>query len=213
MKKSIFLSGMVIVLVLAFTAVATFAYFSGTTEETAKITTASINIGGTAGFPLNFLNMLPGEEMSLDFRVRNTGNRPADFYFQLVGENSDSGNANYMNYCQEGSLGFDTFYLTVRELDGPGGSPVKKWVDEEKVCNLYPGHPESIIAKIGINVDALEYKYYRTTVKFNELAGNEYQAKSNWDIVNLIALQQGAPPPEPDPTSPYSAWPLTGVGP
>ncbi len=35
MKKSIYLSAMVIVLVLAFTAVATFAYFSGT--KTSKV--------------------------------------------------------------------------------------------------------------------------------------------------------------------------------
>ena len=85
MKKSIIFSAIVIALVLAFTSMATFAYFSATTDRSARVSTATIGIGQTDGFPLLFDNLLPGESQTEQFSIKVGGNRPVDLYFQMIG--------------------------------------------------------------------------------------------------------------------------------
>lgn len=211
MKKKVLFSILVIVAVIAITATATWAYFSYTTTEYATVTTALIGIGDTYGFPLAFSNILPGETLSKEFRVRNTGNRAADFYAQLVGDDTYD-DSKYMNYCL-GPLGDEAMRVSIMELSGPGGSDVNLWIDNMKICNLYPGHANSQIRQIGDSVPGNNgTKWYRVSVTLATAAGNEYMDKSNTDIVNLIAVQEDAPAPKPDKDSFYSAWPTDTGG-
>jgi hypothetical protein len=215
MKKSIFVSGIVIVLILAFTTVATFAYFSGTDTKTAKITTASIDIGGTSGFQLKFENLLPGESASKEFSLKNLGTREADFYFQMIGDPADNSPPGEMNFCNK-SLGKEAVHIWVQELTGSGGNLVKNWVSGVSICDLYPGHGDSLIAKIGNDVGVNSTVFYKATIKLNAEAGNEYNGGSNTDFVNLIAVQFNGPAPMPDKQgfpyddAPYDwdAWPV-----
>lgn len=207
MKKSVLLSVLVILAVVALTATVTWAYFSSNVTETATLTTALIGIGETGGFPIHFDKVLPGESKVLEFSAKNIGNREADFYTQMVGWTGDESNPGYLNFCL-GSLGDDAVRVTVQELDAAGGTPVATWINNEKICNLYPGHTASVIRKIADNVAVGARKYYRITLTLNAFAGNEYMNKFNTDYVNLIAVQYNGPSPLPDKDSYYSAWPV-----
>jgi len=206
MKKSVLLSALVILAVVALTATVTWAYFSSNTTETATLTTALIGIGETGGFPINFDKVLPGESKVLEFSAKNIGNREADFYAQMVGWTGDESNPAYLNFCL-GSLGFNAVRVTVQELDTAGGTPMVTWINNEQICNLYPGHSASVIRQIANDVGVGVRKYYRITLTLNAFAGNEYMNKFNTDYVNLIAVQYNGPNPMPDKDSYYSAWP------
>jgi predicted ribosomally synthesized peptide with SipW-like signal peptide len=207
-NKRIVFSMLLIVAIVAATATVTWAWFSANRTEAATITTARIGIGETSGFPLTFSNMLPGEVMSVEFSVKNTGNRDADFYSQLVGYTTDDENNNprYMNFCL-GTLGDEALRVSIHELDAAGGDVVYTWVNNAKICNMYPGHPNSVIHKIGDDVALGIRKYYQVDVKLAAAAGNDYMDKLNTDYVNLIAVQYNGPAPQPDRDSYYSAWP------
>jgi hypothetical protein len=218
MKKSIFISGMVIVLVLAFTAVATFAYFYGNDTQTTTITTASITFGNNLGFPLNFTGLLPGEAAVKEFSLKNAGTREADFYFQLYGDvYNPEEPSDELNFCNK-SLGEDALHIWVQELEEKGGDVVKTWVSGLQVCDLYPGKPDSVISKIGNDIGVGSRVYYRVTVKLNPLAGNEYNGGTNTDYINLIAVQYNGTAPVPDkqgfpyPYGPWDVWPLDTHG-
>lgn len=81
MKHQKLLLGVVVLVAIAgLTVAGTLAWFYGTQDQQATITTATIAIDGTWNFPLSFSNMLPGEQLTQDVSVRNGSNRPADFY-------------------------------------------------------------------------------------------------------------------------------------
>ena len=143
MKKSIYLSAMVIVLVLAFTAVATFAYFSATKDESATVTTVTIGIGGTGGFPLSFTNLLPGESQSQSFSITVGGNRNADLYFQMIGSGGTD-----TNFCIPDQM----IWL---KLTNPSETVTywNNWICPlyagQTAGTLYSGQPTSQIAQLG----------------------------------------------------------------
>lgn len=188
MKRTIFVSTLVIVLVIVLTAAATWAYFTGSKTEKATITTANIDLDETWNFPLEFKDMLPGEQLSREFAVRNTGTRDADFYFQMIGEISGE-----MNFC------FDTHgnpkeVLDIAIYDRDTGV----WYYNDSICPLYPGRTNSTIVKIGENVAPGAWKNLTAYITLDPLAGNEYQNGSNTDTVHLIAIQYNGPSPVPD---------------
>lgn len=187
MKKSIFLSSLTIALVIALTAAVTWAYFSGTKDESATITTATISIDGTWNFPLQFLNMLPGETKSQEVAVANGGSREADFYVQML---STSGGT---NFCQPN----DYLDLVIQEINGWGGGWVANWYSGS-ICPLYPGWSGSTIPKVGNDVPAGGVRYYRVSLTLDPAADNSYQGASNTDTVHLIAVQYNGPAPVPD---------------
>ena len=195
MKKSLILSILVIALVIALTAGATWAYFSSTINRTTTITTAKIAIGSTTGFPLSFSNLLPAEPQSLDVTIQNTGNREADFYVQLISDGSG------LDFCNPS----DVLDVRIEDLDVGGD-----WYSGS-ICNLFPGWDGSTIAKIGENVSAGTTKNYRIHLTLDPLAGNAYQDASNSDIVHLIAVQYNGPAPIPDDDGgtamPQAQWP------
>ena len=192
MKKSIFLSGMVIVLVLAFTAVATFAYFSATKDETATVTTATIGIGGTGGFPLSFTNLLPGESQSKTFNITVGGNRDADLYIQMIGSGGTD-----KNFCIPEQM----IWL---KLTNPSETVTywNNWICPlyagQTVNTLFEGQPTSQIAAIGTNVAPGATKNYKATLTLASTAGNDFMGGNNSDTVHLIAVQAGGPHPIPD---------------
>lgn len=219
MKKSIFFSAMVIVLVLAFTAVATFAYFSATKDETATITTARVGIGATDGFPLEFTNLLPGESQTQQFAITVGGNKPVDLYFQMIGTWEGK------NFCIPDKV----LNLKVEDLAGN-----VYW--DGSICPLYPGqsedtekptglpdfiYPVSQIAPLGSNVADGATKKYKATITLASTAGNDYMGASKKDYIHLIAVQTGAPKPKPDRQgfaygplfSDWDAWPKDTHGP
>ncbi len=204
MKKSIFLSVVVIVLVLALSAAVTWAYFSGTKDESATITTATIGIDGTWNFPLQFLNMLPGETQSKEVAVANGGSREADFYVQML---STSGGT---NFCTPN----DYLDIVIQEINGWGGGVVGTWYSGS-ICPLFPGWSGSVIAKVGNDVSPGGVKYYRVSLILDPAAGNAYQGASNTDTVHLIAVQYNGPAPIPDKQggTTQDAWPADTTAP
>ena len=183
MKKSIFLSGMVIVLVLALSAGATFAYFSATKDETATVTTATIGIGGSGGFPLSFTNLLPGESQTQSFSITVGGNRNADLYFQMIGSGTTT-----TNFC----IPDQVIWLKVTNP----AETVTYW--DNWICPLYPGQPTSQIAQLGTGVAPGATKNYKATLTLASTAGNDFMGGDNTDTVHLIAVQAGGPHPKPD---------------
>jgi len=113
MKKTIFFSGLMILLVVVLTAAVTWAYFSNTENQTTTITTALIDLDATAGFPLTFSLLLPGETQYQDVAVKNIGNRDADFYVQLLSDGSGTDFCNpspVLNVCQPSYLGIFSWH-------------------------------------------------------------------------------------------------------
>lgn len=196
--RRILLSALVIVLVVASVAGFTFAYFSGTADKGASVTTAKIAVGDTYNFPLSFQNMLPGESQSQEVAITNGSNRQADLYVQML---STSGGT---NFCTPQ----DVLDVKMDELTGWGGGVVKTWYSGS-ICDLFPGWSGSTIAKIANDVDAGAVKYYRVTLTLDSTAGNDYQEASNTDTVHLIAVQYDGPAPVPDKQggTTQDAWP------
>lgn len=207
MKRTIFFSTLVIVLVIVLTAAATWAYFGGSKQKSATLSTALIAVGETWGFDLTFGPLLPDETSADEFAIQNGGNRDADFYAQMVGWTGDEGDPNYLNFCL-GSLGVDAVNVWIQEIDGWNGNVISTHVNGESICGLYPGHPGAWIPKIGDDVPKDGIRYYRVTLKLNGAAGIEYMNKFNTDTVNLIAVQFNGPGPSPDLNSFYNPWPV-----
>lgn len=174
----------VAVTVASLAIVGTLAYFSGTSTQNVTLTTATISIGNPGGFPLNFTNMLPGETITQNVSIQNTGNRAVDVYFQL----RDNGPSN-INLCTP-----DTgTVLTVSAWWG------------DNVCKLYPGWGESVIAKIADNLPAGDTATRTVSLALPVTLGNAYQGLYANNVAHLIAVQTGAPAPVPDPAG--ALWP------
>jgi predicted ribosomally synthesized peptide with SipW-like signal peptide len=201
-KKTIALNVLLILVVIALTATATWAYFSNTKDKTATISAATIVIDGTAGFPLAFENMLPGETLPKDITIKNGGTREADFFVQMIG------NEEGYNFC------YPTPVLNIKIYDLNTGAV---WYDNT-ICDLYPGHGTSKIVKIGDNIAVGGQKDLRISLTLAATAGNEFQGKSNTDTVHLIAVQYDGPSPIPDNdgwgVSPIvmDPWPMDSTG-
>ncbi len=185
----------VIAVIVTLTVGATVAYFSGTENQTATISTATIDLDATSGFPLSFTDMLPGETQSLDVTVKNVGDRAADFYVQMLSDGAG------VDFCNPN----DVLDVRVDNLsDGWTGY-------NASICNLFPGWSGSTIAKIADNVAAGVTKTFRISVALDPTAGNVYQNASNADVVHLIAVQFDGSAPVPDndggATVPQAAWP------
>ena len=89
MKKRLLLNIVVVAVLIALTATATWAYFHNMDTEYTTVTTAKIGIQAWAGFPLTFDKMLPGDWMSKEVAVKNTSNVKADFFVQLEPDDTD----------------------------------------------------------------------------------------------------------------------------
>ncbi len=185
--KRILLAAFTIMVVSALVVGGTIAYFSGTADEIATISTATINIGDTSNFPLNFQNMLPGESQSQEVAVKNGGSRQADLYVQLL---STSGGT---NFCTPS----DVLNVKIQQIDGWGGGVVNTWYNGS-ICNLFPGWSGSTIAKVANDVNPGDWAYFRVTLTLDATAGNAYQGASNTDTVHMIAVQYDGPSPVPD---------------
>jgi hypothetical protein len=185
--KRILLAALTIMVVSALVVGGTIAYFSGTADQNTSVTTATINIGGAVNFPLDFLNMLPGESQSKEVAVQNGGSRSADLYVQLL---STSGGT---NFCTPN----DVLDVTIQQINGWGGGVINTWYNDS-ICKLFPGWSSSTIAKVAEDVAAYGWAYFRVTLTLDATAGNAYQGASNTDTVHLIAVQYDGPPPVPD---------------
>jgi predicted ribosomally synthesized peptide with SipW-like signal peptide len=196
--KRILAAALVIVVVSALVTGGTIAYFSGTADQNTTVTTATINIGGAANFPLDFLNMLPGESQSKEVAVQNGGSRPADLYVQLLSTSDGT------NFCVPN----DVLRVKIQQINGWGGAVIGTWYNDS-ICKLFPGWSGSTIAKVADNVAAGDWAYFRVTLTLDATAGNAYQGASNTDTVHMIAVQYDGPAPVPDNDGGASqaAWP------
>jgi hypothetical protein len=189
-----------ILAVIAITATLTWAYFYATQDKKATITTAKINLNATAGFPLTFCDMLPGESKSQEVEIKNTGSREADFYVQMIGlvDSVDT------NFCIPNRV----LNLTIQELTGSGGTVAKTWYNDS-ICKLYPHESDAVIAKIANDVPKDATMYYKITLKLDATASNSLQNGYNQDTVHLIAVQYNglAPVPDPEQKYPHRPWP------
>lgn len=203
MLKKIAPNLLAILIVLVLTTVGTLAYFYGTADRGATITTANIGIGETSGFPLTFDNILPGESKSARVSMTNTGSAAADFYLQMIGVPTDPEETNFCNPTE-------VLNLRVREMTGPGtgATVVNTWYNGS-ICPLYPHDPSSVIPKIADDVPAGAARYYEVRLTLDPLAGNEYANANNADTAHLIAVQYDGPAPVPDPghVYPHNPWP------
>ena len=201
MNKKIALSVLVILAVVALTATAVWAYFSNTEDRLATVGTASIDIGETTGFPLNFSLMFPGQQQSRDISIINAGTGAADFYVQLIGD------AEGFNYCFASTSGAPLDVLRLSILDF--GPDPDVWRYDASICPLYPGQAGSIIVPLAYDVAPGVTRSLRIYLTLAATAGNEFQGKSNTDTVHLIAVQHGGPAPVPGTTGfpTMNPWP------
>jgi len=190
----------VLVAVVALTATATWAWFYSTENQGASITTGTILLHGSAGFPLAVTAMLPGESQSKEVTIQNLGSAAADFYVQLI-EYDDGTNT---NFCIPDRV----LNIKIQRLDTPAGTVLESWYDDT-ICKLYPHEADAIIAKIADDVPAGADRYYRITLTLATSAGNSLQGGGNTDTVHLIATQYNGPAPVPNaPVYPHTPWPI-----
>jgi hypothetical protein len=188
--------------VIALTAVATYAYFYGTRSTTAEITTATIGIGETQGFPLVFSGMLPGETQALDVNIQNGGTRPADLYLQMIG--SIPG----YNFCYDTTTTPSWTYrplVWLRIQDRVSGVNLyDSWI-----CPLYPGQSFSVIASIGSDIPASGWQYLSVYLTLAATTPNGAQTADKTETVRLIAVQYNGPAPVPETTGfpTMNPWP------
>jgi hypothetical protein len=178
-RNRMFLSAMIIVTVSALVIGGTVAWFYGTNDGSATVSTATIAIGETQNFPLLFTNMLPNETVTKDFWVKNTGTRAADIYFHMIGDTGDD------NFCAPVNAGI---IVTI-----PGW-----W--SGSICDLYMGQGSSVIPKIADDVAAGAWVNLTVQVTLPGAADNIFQGKTNTDVVHLVAVQYDGPAPTPETT-------------
>ncbi len=188
-KKLILINLLLILAVIAGTATVTFAYFSSTRTESLTLNTARVGINETSNFPLRFENLLPGEWKSQAVAVRNTGSVAADFYLQMEPEwNAET------NFCT-GPQG-EVFTTRVEAVDASGNGLGE--VFSGSLCDLYPLDGSAVIARLASEVSVGEWRYFRVSLKLNEDVNNDYYMNAaNTDRARLIAVQHGAPAPQP----------------
>ena len=182
--------------IAAFGVTGTLTYFSGTADRGITVDTASVGIGSTSNFPLNFQNLVPGQWQSQDVDVQNGSDVAADLFVQLI---STAGGTDFCNPTPVLQAQIDD--LASGTIWGPADP-----------CTLFPGWAGSTIALVGNDVGAGVTKSYRVWVKLIPSAGNAYQNASNSDTVHLIAVQSDGPAPIPDNDGVFNqcAWPVDG---
>jgi len=204
MKRLLFLNVIVIVLVIALTAGATFAYFSAQdTSHSAKITTAKLGVVGWFSTPLMFPSMLPGDSVTQTIQIQNTSaDAKEDFYLQMEPE----------------SPGGDTNFCYEHDVTGWHFTP-KAWLKiveegttvryDNWICYLYPvnlaGEGGKTIALLSDDVNPGQLKTYTVTLTLSPTTGNAFQGKTNEDKIHLIAVQYNGPAPV---TVIGSMWPV-----
>ena len=192
----------IVAAVASLAVIGTLAYFSGTSDDSVSIQTATISVGKVSGFPLSFTNMLPGETQAQDIQIQNTGSAKADLYVQLI---STPGGT---NFCTPN----DVLDVSIDDLaDGDQGGDIYN----ASICPLFPGWGGSIIAKVADDVAAAGVKTFRVRLTLDTTAGNAYQDASNTDTAHLIAVQYNGPAPLPDLQggATQNAWPadISGI--
>jgi hypothetical protein len=156
--------------------------------------------------------LMPNKPQTREFHLQNVGSATADFFFQLVGDDTnDPAPPEYMNFCKSGALGPSALNIRVDEID----CITKTFIAtaySDTICALYPGTAGySVIPKLADDVPATETRCFEATITLNAAAGQEYEGKANTDIVNLIAVEMDGPEPTPATGAEYneySAWPL-----
>jgi len=177
MKKSIFLIGFVLFLVIALTATTTWAFFTNTKSETLEMTTAKVLVGSTTGFPLQFFNLVPG--VWTDFKqttVNNASTIPIDLYFGLK---HVSGNC-------------DLIHPDVLTVD-------VQWWDGSSWQGIYYGGAEPLFAswhKVAEDMPAGHTWTYRTRVLLDVNVNNSYQDcwLSNTLFIHAVQWTGGSAP-------------------
>lgn len=182
--KRIFAAALVIIVVSALVTGGTLAYFSSTRDENVTVSTATIAVGETWNFPLIFSNLLPGETLSQDVSIKNTGNRDVDIYFQLLGDDG----AGEINFCIPDKV----LNVSVYDLDAG------VWRYSGSVCDLYPGQASSVMPKLADNLPPGAWKNLRVYVTLSASAGNAYQNGTNKDLVHIVGVQFNGPAPIPN---------------
>lgn len=182
MKRSLLFSLLVIAAIVALTVAGTLAYFTGTKDESGSLTTATISVGDTTGFPLSYSLMLPGESQTKTVTVTNSSDRAADLYVQLQTASAD------VDFCNP-DAGVNL------KIEGGG-----TWYNDN-ICKLYPGWPGSLIVKIADDVAPGGTVTRDATITLpSDLPGDDsaYEGKTVNNTVHLIAIQYNGPAPIAD---------------
>jgi predicted ribosomally synthesized peptide with SipW-like signal peptide len=191
MKKALIINVLIIVLVASLSIAATFAYFSGTDQSKyAEVTTAKVAVGGTAGFPLEFLKLLPGDTQTKIIRIENKGDVLEDFYVQMIADS-----LGHTNFCYNDTYSVykPMIWLTIKD----SGDNVKY---SDWICKLYSANLTNegmAIAKLADDVPGGESRDFRLDLTLSTAAGNAYQSGFNIDYVNIIGVQYNGPAPVP----------------
>lgn len=187
--RKVMLAGLMVVAVMATIAAlgvnGTFTYFTGVKNESGSLTTATIRVGATTGFPMAFSNMLPGESQTQTVSVTNGSNRSADLYVQL----QTAGGTTH-NFCSPDAG------LNLKIVE-PG---VKNWYNDN-ICKLYPGWSGSLIVKFADNVGAGASVSRDVVLTLpGDLPGDDsaYEGATVNNTVHLIAIQYDGPAPVAD---------------
>jgi len=197
--RKVMLAGLVVVVVMATVAAfgvnGTFTYFTGTKDKSVSHSTATIMVGATTGFPMDFSNMLPGESQTETVTVTNGSNRGADLYVQLQTITME------INFCDP-DAGVN---LKIVETG------VKNWYNGN-ICRLYPGWSGSLIVKFADDVGPGNSVTRDVILTLpGDLPGDDsdYEGKTNTSTVHLIAIQYDGPAPTADLDTP-ALFPLDG---
>jgi predicted ribosomally synthesized peptide with SipW-like signal peptide len=204
MKKVLVINLIVVLLIVALTATATWAYFSSSASRSATISTANIAIGQTWKFPLVYEKMIPDMWQAKEVAIENGSNVAADFYLQMLPD-ENSGEVNFC-YAEKGKV----LDIKIEEISGWDGTVVKTWYSGS-ICDLYPVADGARIAKIGDEIGPKGIRYFRLNLYLKPAADNTYMNKTNQDIVHLIAVQSNGPAPavvNPQ----YPDWPVWPEG-
>ncbi len=189
MKKLIVLNIVLILAVLAATSSMTFAYFNSTRSEAAQFNTSRVAIDEVNNFPLQFSNLIPGEWQEQKVALRNTSTISADIYLQM-GANHDS----KISFC-DGPQG-DVLLLRIEAVEAGGASLGDVYNDS--ICKLYPRDGSSVISLLAGSVAAWDWRYFKIHVALKGSVDQLYYVNSsNVDTIRLIAVQHGAPKPQP----------------
>ena len=185
--RKVMLAGLVVVVVMATVAAfgvkGTLTWFSGTENRSQSVTTATIDLDATGGFPVIISDLMPSDTQTVSVWVKNVGSGTADFYVQMISSGGEP------NFCSPTSV------LDIKITNVSDGTTPYPWAS---ICYLFPGWSESKIVKIADDVAPDAVKRFDVDVHLSTTAGNDYQGVSRSDIFRLIAVQSNGPAPIPD---------------
>jgi predicted ribosomally synthesized peptide with SipW-like signal peptide len=186
-NRRVLLGVLVVVAIIALTATATYAYFSGTDNSGNDVTVALATIGvqATAGMPVELRGLLPGES-SADkiFTVQNTGTAPIDVYAWLVGTYDAQWNGlDEANFCQPQPFGVKATIW----------NEAQAWLYNDDVCGLFPiSNGKALRLVSGLQPGASASFGLRLTLPTT--LGNQWQGAWNVSPVTFMATQVGVAP-------------------